>query len=351
MRGVRATLPAAPLLLMSISSRLSRVVLLTLAASGAMTAPVLAQEAPYSGFVMGNSSPLSALIGTPGRWATAGDSGWEVSWRLSSHAYGESNDRDAFLIDGETHTVFARWRGQVGERVSLGVELPWVSHSGGFIDPLIDGWHDFFNLRESIRPDVPNGQLNVVYVRDLEDLLRFDEPASGLGDVGLQLGVRLADGAGTGVARLPWTLVASVDLPTGRLATLTGNERFDYAVGLRTGSTASSSSRLRWWLDGGVLLPGEVPIDGFETVTAAPYLDVAVSWRVSDAFELLADVAGSGPLYEGELKMLADGPVQLGAGFLWRLSDRYALRMGVLEDVRPDTAEDFSAEFALVVSR
>ena len=245
MRGLRATLPSAPLLPMTFPSRLSRALILAVAAACATTPSAVAQEAPYSGFVMGNSSPLSALIGTPGRWVTTGDSGWEVSWRLSSHAYGESNDRDAFLLDGETHTVFARWRGQVGERLTLGVELPWISHSGGFLDPLIDGWHDFFNLRESIRPDVPSGQLNFVYVRDGDDLLRFDDPVSGLGDVGVQAGIRVADGAGAGLARLPWTLVASADLPTGRLATLTGNERFDYAVGVRTGSPASSSSRAR----------------------------------------------------------------------------------------------------------
>ncbi|MBI07888.1 MAG: hypothetical protein CMM55_00060 [Rhodospirillaceae bacterium] len=338
-------------MLMSLSSRAEYRWLLALFVSVVGVPMAVAQEASYPGFVMGNSSPLSALIGTPGRWATSSDTGWDLTWRLSSHAYGESNDRETLLLDGETHTVFARWRGRLSGRLSIGVEVPWVTHSGGFLDPLIDGWHDFFNLRESIRPDMPQGQLHYVYVVEDMDRLSFGEPTSALGDVGVQAGLRLVDGSGDGLGRWSWTLVLSVDVPTGRLSTLTGNEEFDYGLGLRTGSPARSTSRLRWWLDAGVVVPGDVAIDGLSTVSTVPYLDVAFSWRVADSFELLADVAGSGPLYRGKLRMLADGPVQLGAGFLWKLSDRYSLRMGVLEDLRPDTAEDFSAEFALVIAR
>ena len=208
----------------------------------ALTAPTVnaaAGEMPATAFVMKNRAPFAALIGVPGRWPDTTGSFGEFSWNAASHAMTESRDGTTVLTDGETHSLTARIQADAG-RLRFGAQLPWISHSGGFLDSTIDAWHEFFGLPEGIRPNLDQDQLSYIVQRQGTDLYRLDEPVSGIGDLQLGMSVELgsfAKHAQPGTIsgyfrRIPWRLSLNLKLPTGDIDKLTGSGAVDYAIGI-----------------------------------------------------------------------------------------------------------------------
>ena len=51
------------------------------------------------------------------------------------------SDGDQLIIDGETTTIALSLRRRVHDRLELGLDLPYVQHSGGTLDGFIKDWH------------------------------------------------------------------------------------------------------------------------------------------------------------------------------------------------------------------
>ena len=76
-------------------------------------------------------------------------------------------------------------------RVQLGIEIPWLQHSGGYLDGVIDGWHDLLGLPEGIRPQTPDNGLMYVYEKNGVQVFQLNERKSGLGDIQIAMGLDL----------------------------------------------------------------------------------------------------------------------------------------------------------------
>ena len=312
-----------------------------------VTRPISADNAQTPGFPLRNYSPFTAIIGVPGRWPNGARNGSELAWNIASHSERESLENESLFLDGETHILTARVQRQLGERLQLGLEIPWVSHSGGFLDDAIDTWHDLTGLTEGIRPEVPSNEVSYVYGRGEDELFRLDDSASGIGDMRLGLAADL----GSPLGDWPWQLVLNVDLPTGDADKLTGNGNTDLAAGLRVMSPVSIDGALSWALDLGVAWPGDVDIDGPDPSGQIFYYDAALAWRVWQPVDLLVQIAGHTAPYQSRLEMLGGPSAQIAAGILWHLSDHYGLRLGFTEDIHPETAPDFGLELTLVLKQ
>jgi len=57
-----------------------------------------------------------------------------------------------FLIDGETHTLDLNVARGVGTNAQIAVRVPLRWRGGGFLDGLIDKWHQVFGLPNGDRP-------------------------------------------------------------------------------------------------------------------------------------------------------------------------------------------------------
>ena len=309
----------------------------------------------HSNLVMRNDSPFAALIGVPGRWPDDSRQSIDVSFNISNHSIFRRGSEEFLLIDGETHRLQVRFQQQLHERIKLGISLPWLSHAGGFLDSTIDAWHGITGLREGIRPSRPRDELKYSYGRETFEIFGIDSSKSGLGDtqVGIAVDLRRPNAlSGTSwIARVPVKLLLNAELPTGDLQRFTGNDHADYGVGLQIATPARSDGRLHWWLDFGVLWPGDVDVAGLPSKERAFYYDIALSWRWFRNFDLLLDVAGNSPLYKSELKALGDPAAQMAAGFVWHLANGNSIRAGFYEDLRAESATDFGVEFGVTIKR
>ena len=306
-----------------------------------------ANGAEITRFTILNRGPLHALIGVPDGWNSHGPDGIELTWDMASHAVGASSggaEGEFLLFDGETHAVTLRLRRTVLPRLSLTLELPWIAQGGGFLDRGIDGWHDTFGLREGIRPDLPTDDLSYEYRRGSTVSLLVDDSTSGIGDLRTGAAYRVGELSPDGIKL---DVTADVKWPTGDLQHLSGSGSTDVALGARLTDPATGSSRLGWSLAAGLVRPGNVDAPLPEPEGTIPYYDASVSWRAWQPLDLILQLQGQGATFASDLKPLGEDSLQLGGGLLWRMSPDWAFTFSVFEDIRPDTAPDFSAQFGL----
>lgn len=302
---------------------------------------------------MRNHAPLSALIGVPGHWPDDTDHVAEISWNTSSHAMLEVDGNESLMLDGETQTLSIRAQKRFFSKVQAGFSIPWIQHSGGYLDSFIDGWHGLFGLPEGIRPQTPNNDLQYVYESGGASLLQFDERKSGIGDLQTGLSVDVGtlgpEATTSYIGRIPWRINFGLKLPTGDSDKLTGSGNTDVSAGI--GVRSPGGSTLNWWLETGLVWPGDVDIPGLHTSGQIFYYNGAVSWRAWSSLDLLLQVAGHSALYQANVTMLGQPAMQLGVGAMWHISEKTALRFGFFEDVRAESVPDFGIELALVFKR
>ena len=318
-----------------------------------LPAPVAhGQEFEASSFVLRNHSPFSAIIGIPGRWPDGTNNIAELSWNVSSHSFYENDGAESLLLDGETQTISARLQHRFSSRIQLGADIPWLVHSGGFLDSTIDAWHDLTGLPEGARPQMENDDLQYIYAASGANAFLLNESTSGIGDIQVTLGIALGKpdkpASASYFTQLGWILKLSTDLPTGDAEKLTGNGSADLAAGFGVRSPRSDVARLNWWLDLGLAWPGEVDIEGLATAGQVFYYDAALAWRIRKRFDILGQIAGTSGLYQSDIKMLGRPTAQLALGGLWHIFDNYGLRFGFTEDIRANTAPDVGFEITLI---
>jgi len=145
----------------------------------------------------------------------------------SSNYVEDSNSREQILLDGETTRMTLGGRYGLSKSVELGVEIPYIVHSGGFLDGFIINYHDSFGFPQGGRDQAPRNRLLYRYSLDGVEKLKIDSSGNGLGDIGLTAGLQIYHDAQEYPRAV--ALRASVKLPTGDSASLHGSGSTDFS--------------------------------------------------------------------------------------------------------------------------
>ena len=129
-------------------------------------------------------NPVLQPIYLPTQAPVSQDNGWRIdhSFYITNTLQEESESGESLVIDAENYRYelgFSYRRDQWLAQVNI----PFVANSGGGLDGLIDGWHDFFGLPEGDRDKFPKDELNIEYQRDGIEQFSLDSDTSGLGDL------------------------------------------------------------------------------------------------------------------------------------------------------------------------
>ena len=99
-----------------------------------------------------------------------------------------------YFADAEVHRLTLDLRRRLGQRLELGIKASMVNADGGVVDPLIEGFHDFFGFRQSGRPQTLENGYGLYFRRDGPGgygerlrFIRFDAPGLGLGETTVSL--------------------------------------------------------------------------------------------------------------------------------------------------------------------
>jgi hypothetical protein len=285
-----------------------------------------------------NLSPLVSIFGLPAWEADLGTEAGEVAvvGEIASHFRLAEKGSERLVLDGETWRVGLFYKRRLGERWSVGVEVPVYRQWGGILDDVIDAWHSAFNLPEGNRNRRPDDQLEFRYEDQGASGYFLDAPSSGLGDIQVSLARQVgSDGA--------FTLRAAVKLPTGDADLLAGSGAADFSLTLLKQAPATWRSKpggLYW--GAGVMKVGEPDFFAERSEDWVVFGVFGGSWRVYPRLGLKAQLDLHSRFYDSALDELGRDSIQASIGGYWVLDERRRLDFAINEDLVVRTAPDVS---------
>jgi hypothetical protein len=139
----------------------------------------------------------------------------------------------------------------LGRNHRIGTVLRIHSYHGGFMDPLIEGFHGLFGFPNAQRHYFSQGNTHISVENDRAVEIELDGPALLLGDIPLYgIWTFAADG------KSAWAAAWAVELPAGRGGTPAGNGHVDLGAALLWQRSFSHAWTLH--LRQGIVLPGEL---------------------------------------------------------------------------------------------
>ena len=321
-----------------------RIILLTIVCgSWGMILPAFAR--PLVPLTTSNQNPLVAIYGlpvtAPGTLVSSAQTELElrvdVASLCSSSQHGETN----INLDGETYRYALAVKRGLGRDFEIGLEIPYIQHSEGFLDEFIREWHNTFHLPQGERDDVADDQLNYSYHANDSDLLLSDQE-SGMGDVRLTAAFRLMGETG---AKHHLALRGSLKLPTGDEEKLLGSGSTDLAVWLSS-SHFYRQETIALFASGGMLLMTDSDVLPDQQRNIVGFGSLGLAWQAFSAVAFKTQLDGHSAFYDSSFTELGES-VQLVLGGSIDLSAKTTLDLGVSEDIIVDSAPDVVFHLAL----
>src|SRR5204863_8018752 len=103
----------------------------------------------FDPFPTSERSPFVQIFGLPAlggpRLLAPSKYSARLTYEAANNFIATSSDHEFLLLDGETHrtTLAVHYGTASGE---WGIEVPYVSHNGGFMDNFIENWHSTFGF-------------------------------------------------------------------------------------------------------------------------------------------------------------------------------------------------------------
>ena len=291
-------------------------------------------------FPLRNHNPFLQVFGLP-KFQTAelvrpDRFDFAVSYDITNDADDADDPSGELVIDGETQTLSLSLRHRVFERMELGIDVPYVSHSGGTLDSLIKGWHNLLGYSNSMR-DGPTDQIQHSFTQDGTTYYELASPASGVGDAQLSAAYAFEH----------VTIRAGIKLPTGDPDKLTGSGATDFSLGLYAGSTTALFDRAFDYSGFlGVLMLGDGDVMPEFQRSSVPYGGVALRWHTTERFALSAQWSLQGSYFDIDIDEVGGNTIQLAIGGDYRFK-RTLLRLAIVEDIAAGAAPDFALHLSI----
>tara|TARA_R110001583_G_scaffold74459_3_gene206326 strand:- start:17852 stop:18835 length:984 start_codon:yes stop_codon:yes gene_type:complete len=144
-----------------------------------------------------NQSPLIHSFGLPyvegGKIVGLNKFSISSVFNLSSNSTNALTQNEIVYFDGEMARLDLNARYGITKRLEVGLNLPFVNQSKGFMDSSIDGFHSALGMTGGARAKTPRGQILYAYVQDDIFLFNFNESSFGIGDISFELGLKLLE--------------------------------------------------------------------------------------------------------------------------------------------------------------
>lgn len=292
-----------------------------------------------------NTSPIAQLFGLPAmRGARSEGTQVRFTMDVANSFTGGSADSEFVFLDGETAVFSYTVRRDFSERWEAGFEVPWIVHSGGRFDGLIDEFHELFGLPDGGRPLTDRGQLDYLVLADGAAAIEIGSKTSDLGDVRGWLGFGL-------IETNDHSLVARVHakLPTGRAKKLSGSGGADGALSLdfvRHINLATVGVQLS--LSGGVAVLGDGDLLADRQQTFVPFGHFGLGVDLGRQLRFLGQLDAHGELFDTQLSQLGDSVLQGTLGFQYAFTPKLSVDFSLIEDLSGTLASDVIFKLALV---
>lgn len=316
-----------PRLLLCLTLLMTAVVL---PAWGVELTPFSVRNFSPTALVKGLPVAESARVNPPGQFST------RLGFDISNIATDNKQDDEIILLDGETYVATLALRYGLAEQLQVGIDLPWVWQSKGFLDGFIEDFHDLFGLPNGDRSNMSNNKINYFYDSSDDDDFLLDHGKNGVGDIRLLAAWQWLD-----TPQTVSSLQASIKTPTGDADKFTGSGGWDISLALsaqRNFPLEKGSASLWGGLGGSWLGDGDVLEDRVENWVASGWL--GTGWSPLDWLGLKLQLDGNTALYNSDIDEIGAPVLILTMGGTLGLGERTSLDIGVGEDLSVNASSD-----------
>lgn len=302
----------------------------------ACAAAAAADDAPLR---IRNLAPASGIYGEP--VALGGEvlaNGYELTFDtdLANNFTSDANGGTLAFFDGETTYLTYGFRQAIADRLEWGIELPYVIQRGGYLDPVIDDFHDVFGFDDNGRHAAKHNRIDY-FVSDGDKVyVDFQNERRGWGDARIGGGFQLLLEPGRALAAR-----ALVKIPTGDSDELTGSGGTDVAAWLDY-TDRELLARYRVSITGaiGLMVLGDGDLLPHEQNRAAGYGHFGLSYQATDAWSIKGQVDYHSQLIDVSIDQLAGAALQGTLGVRWQVSPRLWSDFAMVEDLTANSTSD-----------
>ena len=248
------------------------------------------------------------------------------------------------VLDGETYRTTLSIAYGLSERLTAELTVPFVAHSGGFMDSFIEDWHDLWGLSNDRRDDFDRDLLDFSYAAAGEDQFALRDRDRDLGDIRLSAVWRLRDPAAD---ERSLAVRGGLKLPTGSADALTGSGGTDVSLQLLSTDNATFSAwnvTLAWMIGGLWLGEGDVLEDMRRDAVAIG--SVGLSRPLWRNLTLRLQLDGHSAFYDSRLAPIGSGGLQLTFGGSIELARGGRIDIAMMQNLSTDAIPDLGLHLA-----
>ncbi len=289
-----------------------------------------------------NPNPFVQIFGLPkaepGTITAKGKLDVGFLYFVSNSSISANEGNESIIWDGETAQYNLRLRYGVSDRLELGMDIPYIDHSGGYLDSLIRNFHDLFGMPNDRQNEFDKNKIHYQLEEKGTTTFEMKDRASGFGDIRFSAAISLIGRSQQQQRFL--ALRPQIKLPTGDADGLLGSGGTDVAVGLAY-SDFETLSRLNMVLTShaGVLYMGNTKILRDKQKHFAGYGGISLGWLAMKSLEFKIQMDLHSALYNSELKQLGSSLQLLGGGTA-HLPGHVLLDLGISQQLITDATPD-----------
>ncbi len=336
-------------------TRLSRPLFITLIAT--LTLSISTERAlaeTMQPLYTANQNPLIQLNGLPplekGIVSAAGTSSSWTVLDIVSNSIAETRGEESITLDGETYRLNFMFRHGLKQTifgmrgVEVGIDIPYIRHSGGTLDGFIRNWHSALGLSNSERDQFRENQLRYEYSSNGTTLVRRVDSTDRIGDIRLSAAWQLS--CDRSRERGCRALRASLKLPTGKADKLSGSGGFNLSLAQ---TTTRTYQRYTFHYGGGLQLNGVSDLLNERQKDVVGFANASINYQTKRYrwMELKAQLDGHSAFYDSALKNLGGNALQINIGGTINFSKKTALDIAVTEDIITSAIPDVVFHLAL----
>ena len=209
-----------------------------------------------------NQFPLFLYLNTPYLESASIENSFSAGLSYSSINLVESTSEWDIGLDMEITELNLRFRKNIGDFIELGIELPILSFSSGFMDGFLESYHDAFGFPDYGRSNRPDNEFLYEVRRNRDLVVKGKNGHIGIGDIRLTLKKPLLN------SDPAISIKGDIELPTGDAKAGYGNGSID--AGIAVLMDKKLSEYFKSYLNIGAVFPGN--LRGHEEITLREFL-------------------------------------------------------------------------------
>jgi hypothetical protein len=280
-----------------------------------------------------NQFPLFLALAPPFIEQASTESSISISLSHSSVYVVEESPQWTAHLDLELTELNIRCKKDFAALFELGIDVPVLRAARGFMDRPLAGYHRTFGFPDYGRSERPDNAFLYTATRNGQPVIQGEDGRAGLGDVKITFKKKL--GEGTRV----WSLMASLEVPTGNAKVGYGSGSLDSGAALLLDQDLADSFRL--YVNAGVVFPGDLKAHQTVSLDTYYYGGAGIEYRATDRFGLLVQTtAATSPYPRTEISQIDTPGILLVMGGRYRF-DPGSLEFSLTEDPNTSGAPDF----------